>query len=135
MSPEVTKRKLVFLTQYLKDLSKYKKISDVEFEKNHYEIERLLQLIIEVACDINSHLITRRLQRPPEDYYESFIELGNLNIIPKTLALKLAPSAGLRNALVHAYDKIDEKRVKQGIQLALRYFPKYVKALGKIYAI
>ena len=133
MSPEVTKRKLVFLTQYLKDLNKYKKISDQEFKKNHYEIERLLQLIIEAACDINSHLITRRLQKPPDDYYESFIELGNLNIIPKTLALKLAPSAGLRNALVHAYDKIDEKKVKQGIKLALIYFPKYVKELEKKY--
>lgn len=84
-----------------------------------------------MACDINSHLITQKLQRPPEDYFESFIELGNLKIIPKDLALKLAPSAGLRNALVHAYDKIDEKKVKQGIHLALLYFPKYIRALEK----
>ena len=132
MSPDVTRRKLVFLTQYLNDLKKYENISDQEFFKHHYEIERLLQLIVEVACDINAHVVTRKNKKPPEDYYQSFIELGKLGVLPKSLAQNLAPSAGLRNALVHAYEDIDEQKIKKSIKMALAYFPKYIRALQKM---
>lgn len=131
MSPEVTRRKLAYLLQYLSDLKKYQHISDLEYIKNHYEIERLLQLIVEVACDINAHLITRTRHKPPSDYYESFIQLGKIGIVPIKLAKVLAPSSALRNALVHAYEDIDEQKVKESIQLVLKYFPKYIKAIQK----
>src|SRR3989338_1251366 len=84
MSPDVTRRKLVFLTQYLNDLQKYKIVSNEKFIRNHYEIERLLQLIVEVACDINAHLVTQKNKKPPQDYFESFIELGKLGILSKS---------------------------------------------------
>ena len=115
MSPEVTRRTLVYLTQYLKDLQRYHNVSDEEYAQHHYEIERLLQLIIEVACDINAHLISQAGNKPPIDYYQSSIELGTIGILIPELAHQLAPFAGLRNALVHAYENINEEKVKRSI--------------------
>ena len=100
-------------------------------QADHYEIERLLQLIVEVACDINARLVTQKNKKPPQDYFESFIELGKLGILSKSLAQTLAPCAGLRNALVHAYEDIDEEKIKKSIKMALTYFPKYIRALQK----
>lgn len=131
MSPAVTKRKLVYLTEYLNDLKKFRNISDEQYQEHHYEIERLLQLIVEVACDINAHIITEHHEKPPTSYYQSFIELGKLGILSTELSEKLAPSTGLRNALVHLYEDIDDKQVKESISATLKYFPRYVAAIQK----
>ena len=131
MSPAVTRRKLVHLTTYLSDLKKHKNVSNREYWIHHYEIERLLQLIIEAACDINAHLLIKMNQKPPSSYYQSFIDLGKMGVLSQNLAEKLAPSSGLRNALVHLYEDIDEKAVRKSISLTLKYFPKYTRAIQK----
>lgn len=133
MSPEVTRRKLVYLKQYLSHLEKFKKISKKDYPKHHFEIERLLQLIVEVACDINSHIVVRRNEKPPPDYYQSFIDLGKTGVISQPLAKKLAPSSALRNALIHAYEEIDDEKVRRSITLALKYFPRYIESLQQYY--
>ncbi len=133
MSPEVTRRKLVYLKQYLSNLEKYKKISKKDYPKHHFEIERLLQLIVEVACDINSHIVVQLNMKPPSDYYQSFIDLGKTGVISQSLAKKIAPSSALRNALIHAYEEIDDEKVRQSIRLSLKYFPRYIEALQQYY--
>ena len=57
MSPEIVNRKLVSITTYLNDLLPYRDVSFEEFMKRHYEIERLLELLIMTASDIVFHLI------------------------------------------------------------------------------
>lgn len=133
MSPEVTRRKLVYLKQYLSNLEKYKKISKKDYPKYHFVIERLLQLIVEVACDINSHIVVQSNMKPPSDYYQSFIDLGKTGVISQSLAEKLAPSSALRSALIHAYEDIDDEKVRRSIILALKYFPRYIEALKHYY--
>ena len=46
------------------------------------------------------------------------------------LARKLAPSAGLRNRLVHEYDDIDSSQVFKAISFALQQYPLYVKQIN-----
>ena len=48
---------------------------------------------------------------------------------PRDLAEKLAPSAGLRNRLVHQYDLIDESLVLLGVGDAVSLLPAYVEAI------
>ena len=131
MSPAVIKRKLTFLIQYLQDLKKFENIGKKAFSKHHYEIERILQLIVEVACDMNAHLLSQRVEKPPSSYFESFILLGRQGIISQKLAEELAPSTGLRNALVHFYEGIEEEKVRKSIVLVLKYFPEYVREIKK----
>lgn len=65
----------------------------------------------------------------PDDYFESFIKVGELKIIPKDLTEKLAPSAGLRNRLVHEYDSLDHSRVLEAVHTADSLYPRYIKAI------
>ena len=95
--------------------------------KNHrgrlYErkaAERLLQEAIEAALDINAHLIAEHGAAIPEDYYGGFLALGRLQVVPEPLARQLAPSAGLRNRLVHVYAAIDDAKVFAAIATTLK---------------
>lgn len=91
--------------------------------------ERLLQETIEAALDINAHILSQSGPGLPEDYFESFILLGNSGVLPQDLARSLAPAAGLRNRLVHEYDALDDTIIFESIGTALRLFPEYVKAV------
>lgn len=107
MSPvekEIIRRKLTVIIDNLKALNPIIDITRDEYIKDIYKrkaTERLLQELIEAAIDINTHIIVQTGNTVPDDYYESFIKTGEYKIISLDLAEKLAPSAGLRNRLVH----------------------------------
>jgi uncharacterized protein YutE (UPF0331/DUF86 family) len=88
--------------------------------------ERMLHELIEAAIDINAHLLVQGGHATPDTMYESFLLLGDAGIISVDLAQALAPSAGLRNRLVHEYERIDQPLVHQAVQVALRDYPRYV---------
>lgn len=80
--------------------------------------ERLLQELIEAVLDLNMHLLAQKADKLPDDYYQSFIQLGELGILSQDLAVALAPSAGLRNRLVHEYEAIDDTIVIAAVRQA-----------------
>lgn len=130
MSPEVVKKKLESITQYLNDLLPYKKIAFKEFMLKHYEIERILELLIMTASDIVFHLISDKAEPTPSSYKAAFLRAGELQIISKKLSKNLALSAGLRNILVHEYEAIDYKIVHKSIPTAIRDFSALIKELS-----
>src|SRR5262249_29722842 len=91
--------------------------------------ERLLQEMIEAALDISAHVLAESGKELPDDYYGGFIALGTLGVVPERLARELAPSAGLRNRLVHEYDPIDDGKVLDALGLALSLYPEFVAAV------
>lgn len=136
MSPievEIIKRKLAIIVENLKMLEPIKGINTIEYLQDLYKrkaTERLLQEMIEAAIDINIHMIVQTGHTIPDDYYETFIKAGELKIIPLDLAQKLAPSAGLRNRLVHEYDILDHSIVLKAVSMAEELFPQYIKAIN-----
>ncbi len=125
--------RLNFLIQQLSYLKEYELIS-FETYLNNFEkkatIERILELMIQAAIDINRHLITQKLRSPfPTTAKESFLQLGQENILTEDLAAKLAKSAGLRNVLAHEYLEIDDKIIYQSIPLALTQYPLYIQQI------
>jgi uncharacterized protein YutE (UPF0331/DUF86 family) len=92
-------------------------------------VERLLQLLVEAASDINTSLLTEIYGVTPSTYFNSFIEAGEQNIIDLQLAKTIAQSAGLRNRLVHQYEEIDNEIVFEAIQYALEQFPLYLRQI------
>ena len=130
MSPKVVKKKLVSLTVYLNDLLKYQKIDFKEFMKKHYEIERILELLVINASDIVFHLITEKGEPAPASYKAAFLRAGELKILSKKLSENLALSAGLRNILVHEYEEIDYNIVHKSIPAAIRDFKAFIKKLS-----
>ena len=77
---------------------------------NLRSLERLLQLIVDSALDINKHFIKELNLQISDDLQSTFIVLGENNILPNDFAQKIAPVVGLRNRLVHRYEKVDNKR-------------------------
>ena len=65
----------------------------------------------------------------PQDYYNSFIEIGKNKIVTEELAKEMAGMAGLRNALAHDYDKIDQNLIFNSFKLALVQIPNYLKII------
>ncbi len=136
MSPieaEIVRRKLAVMIENLKTLEPIKGMNADEYLQDLYKrkaTERLLQELIEAAIDINVHMIVATGHTVPDDYYESFIRAGELKIISLDLAQKLAPSAGLRNRLVHEYDRLDHSMVLKAVNMAEELFPQYIKAIN-----
>ena len=55
--------------------------------------------------------------------------MGELHIIPMHIAEKLAPSAGLRNRLVHAYDTLENSIILDAVKTAEELYSEYIKAV------
>ena len=85
--------------------------------------------MIQSAIDIN-HILSRLQPDNLVSNFEAFIELAKCDVITEDLAIKLAPSAGLRNRLVHEYDDIDSSQVFKAISFALQQYPLYVKQIN-----
>ena len=94
-------------------------------------IDRVLQEAIEAALDINAHVIAERGLDVPDDYFGGFIKVGETGILSTELAAALAPSAGLRNRLVHEYDASDDAKVLAAVGTILDLYPRYIQAIER----
>jgi uncharacterized protein YutE (UPF0331/DUF86 family) len=127
-------RKLDVIAANLKALGQIAVLTEAEYTGDFFKMkatERLLQELIEAAIDVNTHLIVQTGHAAPDDYYDSFVQVGELGLIPKDLSQKLAPSAGLRNRLVHEYDLLDQPLLLQAVRQATEMYPLYVKEVFK----
>lgn len=117
------------------DLKRLKPLSSLSFKKyqskyeNEILAERYLERIIGRIIDINYHLITGLDSLPPKDYFESFTKLGELKILPPTLARGLAGLAGVRNRLAHEYNELDEKKIYQVVKNCIATLPRYFRLI------
>ena len=90
-----------------------------------------MQLIVESATDINNMILKKQGESPSRDYYNSFIDLAENKVIDMDFALEIAPSTGLRNILVHEYQKIDDIIVFKSINNVLNQYLKYIETISR----
>lgn len=127
---ELIRRKLSRLTMYLDKLAPIAKHTFNEYLSDFYlksSTERMVQLIVECASDINNHVVVEAGNRPPEDYTSSFIKAAEAGLITRELADKIKGSAGMRNIIVHEYMDIDDEKIYKTIPLALTDYKEYIK--------
>lgn len=94
-------------------------------------VERLLEQIITRAIDMNRHMIAELGEGTERTFKheETFLELANLDVIDEKLAKQTAPSAGLRNRLVHDYNDTDPRIIYNSIGEALEDYSHYCEAI------
>ncbi|HHW08169.1 MAG TPA: DUF86 domain-containing protein [Clostridia bacterium] len=129
---EVLQEKLAALLQYYKELKTLEGITWEEYSQNYLykrAVERLIQLMVEVATDINNMLLKSLGKGPTPDYFSSFVELAEAGVIPMDFALEIAPSTGLRNVIVHEYQKLDDRIVYASIKKTLTYYFRYLQLI------
>ncbi|MBM3181927.1 MAG: DUF86 domain-containing protein [Chloroflexi bacterium] len=128
LDKELLSQKLLDMTKYLGELESLRVPTFVEYKKDHikrYAVERLIELVVELATDINRHIVAVLGESSPPTYYDTFAEMNNLKILPKNLCLRLASTTGLQNRLVHRYEGIDHKVVYHSIDPLLENYRKY----------
>lgn len=126
------KRKIALIEEDLNRLSEFKDFTLEQIAKDYMKqavVERLLERIITRAIDVNQHVIVEKGSDIsfPRKYRETFLCLADLGVYPKEFAEKIAPSAGLRNALVHDYNNIDKDILHKSIGEAMKEFNEYGK--------
>ena len=129
LNKEFVKSKINFIQEELGILSKLKAFSFQEIVSDYFKhstAERIIEKVIGDALDINQHIISESQKiEVPSDYKETFLALAKLKILPNDFSEAIAQSVGLRNALVHNYRKLDEKKFYNSISDCLNDYVKY----------
>lgn len=124
-------RKISLIQEGLQRLQGLKECTFDEVAKDFFKYSTLKLVLMEVigrAIDINEHLIAESEKvatETPSTYRETFLTMGELEILPKTFALQIAESAGFRNAVVHDYNNLDHHLVFESVGQAIRQYTQY----------
>lgn len=94
-------------------------------------VERLFQLIVDTAIDINTYIIAESDVSVPDDYQSTFMTLGEHSILPMDFAQAIAPSVGLRNLIVHKYGKVDIGRMIDDVKNNISQYKNYLKHISE----
>ena len=108
----------VFITEKVRMIEEYldktKEIFEAEDNQkilnsnNLHVLERLFQLMVDAMIDVNNYLVKGLELEPPNSIQGSFEILSEHSIVSSELAIKIAPVVGLRNKIVHVYEKVDK---------------------------
>jgi uncharacterized protein YutE (UPF0331/DUF86 family) len=123
----------------LKDLEHLQSLSQYTFNEiaadfvKYSALERLLERIVTRAIDINRHMISELGDGSERvrGYEDTFYAVASLGVYEEDFAKKIAPSAGLRNRLVHEYDDLDPAILFDSIKSAVKQYTQYCEAVLK----
>ena len=95
-NPDVVIRRLRMMRDALDTLDGFRGVDVAQLNDDpvaRAAVERLLQVIVGLAFDINAHLVAKTLGRSPETGRASFHDLVEAGVLDEALAATLAPSA------------------------------------------
>jgi uncharacterized protein YutE (UPF0331/DUF86 family) len=95
------------------------------------QVERVLTQLVEIAVDVNTHVVASLRGTPPADYRGSFTAAGEVGLLDRALARRLEPSAGLRDVVVHQYLDVDLGVLAAATGRALEDYGDYVRAVAR----
>lgn len=75
-----------------------------------------MEVAAQCCIDVCHRIIAIEQALKPNDYYEAILRMGELGVIPPDFARRLAPIAGFRNILIHAYLNVDWGIVYSSLQ-------------------
>jgi len=137
LNKELIRNKIEYIHKDLVILTELSQYSFEELMKdslNYSACERILEQIVGRAIDINQHIIINMAKletSAPLEYRETFLKLIDLQVYPKDFGERIAKSAGLRNMLVHEYDKIEPQIVYSSVSDTLSEYIKYCEYILK----
>lgn len=130
------REKIALIKDYIKELDEIiskDTASILKDFKNIRTIEREFQLIADEIIDINIHFIKELDLKSPRDFQSTFEILAEGKIIPPEFAVRIAPAIGLRNMLVHRYEKIDRKFFIEQVKKERKDFIEYIGYISEYF--
>lgn len=134
MRKHTLQNKIRLFQQYLTELIPYAALPDdvllnPQSKEKLYTTERLFQLLVDEATDINSLLLQLKGKRFPETYVGTFSELPAVGILERSFADKLSGSVRILNHIVHEYEDIKPSEVMHHIKRYTEMYKDYIKAI------
>ena len=133
LSGEAIRGHLARMTQYLAELEVCRDVSLDRYLTDNmlrHGIERLMELIVEAAIDVNASLLVMAGMQPPRTYRASFADLGLAQILDLEFARQLGAFADLRNSLAHQYDSLTDEEIHAEIGPVLDEFRRYLSEVA-----
>jgi uncharacterized protein YutE (UPF0331/DUF86 family) len=125
------------LEEYLQEFSEILPENFEEY-KNSFEkraaCERYFEKIIEAVIDLSFIFIKENNLNSPEDEEGVFRVLFNEEVISERLSEKLKDAKGMRNFIIHQYEKIDDEIVFEAIKEELiKDIEEFIKQIKLFY--
>lgn len=106
--PELIAKKLALIETSVRQLQTLARPKEIESDVREQRfVEHTLQIAIQAALDVASHVVSDDRLGEPASYRELFDLLQKADYIPAELARELEKMAGFRNVLVRGYDDVD----------------------------
>lgn len=131
-NPEVVTDRLERLAEYVSALHRYRAMTcdEIASDIGHtWAVEHGLQLSIQCVIDVCDHLVAELglgTPRTHPDAVELLIEAG---ILPSAMLERLTGMMRFRNVLVHAYARVDVRRVCENLGTGLDDFAEFARCV------
>lgn len=114
---ELIAKKLALIETCVSELRRLSDIEKLESDLREQRfVEHTLQIAIQAAIDAASHVVSDERLGEPGSYLELFRILVNGGYLPEMLGQDLENMTGFRNVLVHGYDDVDLKIVRDIVE-------------------
>jgi uncharacterized protein YutE (UPF0331/DUF86 family) len=130
--PELVAKKLAFIETCVRELqtmARPDRISDDLREARF--VEHTLQLAIQAALDVGSHIVSDERLGEPETSRDVFRLLARAGFLPPNILGRLEQMAGFRNVVVHLYQDVDLGIVRDVVENRLGDLLDFVTAIRR----
>ena len=130
--PDLVAKKLAFIetcVRELQTLARPERIADDLREERF--VEHTLQLAIQAALDVGSHIVSDARLGEPETSRDVFRLLGRAGVVPTDLSRRLEQMTGFRNVVVHLYQDVDLGIVRDVVENHLGDLLEFVAAVRR----
>jgi len=105
---DLVAKKLAMIETYVRELDELARPAAMRTDvREERFVEHTLQLAIQAALDVASHIVSDERLGEPRSNRELFSLLVRGGVLPEALADRLGAMAGFRNVLVHGYGDVD----------------------------
>lgn len=130
--PQLVAKKLAFIETCLRDLRTLARPELIQTDvREERFIEHTLQVAIQAALDVASHIVSDLRLGEPRTNRELFALLGRAGILSFELAEALSDMAGFRNILVHGYAGVDLGVVRDILDNHLGDLERFIEAVRR----
>jgi len=115
--PDLLAKKLAFAETCVADLRRLARPDALEADlRERRFVEHTLQLAIQAALDVASHIVSADRLGEPGTNRELFQALAENGWVSRDLLPELTRMAGFRNILVHGYAAVDREIVRDVVE-------------------
>lgn len=128
----LVEKKLAVIVSAVSDLRRLARIEVLRHDvREERFIEHTLQLAMQAALDVASHIVSDEALGEPQTNRQLFDRLASAGWLDAELANHLSRMAGFRNVLVHGYDDVDLGVVEDIVHHRLDDLLRFVAIIGQ----